>query len=158
MKHIMTFEGYHDEHLDTILDKISKSGIDSLSNIEKEFLSAYSSDDFDKMKYIERIEGDRLFVSSDKYFTFKYSHTEDYDDEGCQYHGTIVVPDLILEDNTRIDGTIDGYILILDDGQALPVFEKENYDILDFCNGLEYELDSFLDYVTSTIEDEKTAE
>ena len=36
--------------------------------------------------------------------------------------------------------------------------DKGEYDVLEFCNGLEYELDSFLDYVISTIEDEKTAE
>jgi hypothetical protein len=154
----MTFEGYHDDHLDSILDKIGKSGMDSLNDIEREFLSAYSSDDFDKMTYIEKIEGDRFFTSSDKYFSFKYSHTEDYGDEGCQYHGTISVPDISFDNGAIIDGRIDGYILILNDGQILPVFEKDNYDILDFCNGLEYELDSFLDYVISTIEDEKTAE
>jgi hypothetical protein len=41
--------------------------------------------------------------------------------------------------------------------QILPNFEKDGYDILEFCNGLEYELDNFLDYVILTIKDEKLA-
>ena len=72
MKHLKTFEGYHDEHLDSILDKINRSGMDSLTSIEKDFLNAYSSGDNDKMEYIEHIEGQRTFTSNDKYFTFKY--------------------------------------------------------------------------------------
>jgi len=157
MKHLMSFEGYHDEYLDSILDKINKSGMNSLSDTEKEFLNAYSSNDVDKMIYIEHIEGQRTFTSSDKYFTFKYSHTEDYDDEGCRYYGILTVPNLEFPGGKIIDGEMDGYIWVIS-GQVIPVFEKNDYDVLEFCNGLEYELDSFLDYVVSTIEDEKTVE
>ena len=28
-----------------------------------------------------------------------------------------------------------------------------NYDVFEFCNGLEYELDSFIDYVVSELDD-----
>ena len=62
-RHLKTFEGYHDDHLDSILDKINKSGMDSLSKIDKEFLDAYKDGDEEKMSYIEHIEGQRTFTS-----------------------------------------------------------------------------------------------
>jgi hypothetical protein len=158
MKHLKTFEGYHDDHLDSILDKINKSGMASLSKIDKDFLDAYKDGDEEKMSYIEHIEGQRTFTSNDKYFTFKYSHTEDYGDEGLYYYGTLTVPDLEFPNGDKIDGEIVGYIWVVGNGQVVPVFDKGEYDVLEFCNGLEYELDNFLDYVISTIEDEKTAE
>lgn len=154
MVHLKTFETYHDDHLDSILDKINKSGIDSLTSIEKDFLNAYSSGDENKMSHIEKIEGQKLFVSNDKFFSFKYSHTEDYgESEGTRYYGTLTVPGLEWENRKTIDGELEGHIWALN-GQNIPVFEKEDYDVLEFCNGLEYELDSFIDYVVSTIEDE----
>jgi hypothetical protein len=29
----------------------------------------------------------------------------------------------------------------------------DNYDVFEFCNGLEYELDSFVDYVVSELDE-----
>jgi hypothetical protein len=52
---------------------------------------------------------------------------------------------------------MEGYILVLDHDNKVPVFEKKGYDILEFCNGLEYELDNFIDYVIETLEDEKNS-
>ena len=162
MKYLKTFEGYHEEHFDKLLDKISSSGIESLSGSEKDFLDAYSKEDTERMDYISYIEGQKTFVSSDNYFQFKYDHTEDFGDEGTYYYGKLIVPDLEIEGDysssgvhDRVDGELEGYIILFDNGQTIPVFEKDGYDILDFCNGIEYELDSFIDYVISTIEDEK---
>lgn len=149
---IQSIETYHTDYLDSLLDKINKSGIDSLTDVDRDFLNAYSSGDEDKMSYIEKTEGQKLFVSSDRYFTFKYSHLEDIGEEGIRYYGTLSVPSLDLGSNV-IEGELYGYIWTLN-GQSIPVFEKGNYDVLEFCNGLEYELDSFLDYVIFTIEDE----
>jgi hypothetical protein len=157
MKNLMKFEADHDAHLDSILDKINKSGIDSLTKIENEFLNAYSTSDAEKMLYIEKIEVKKTFTSSDKYFTFKYSHKEDFDDEGTFYYGTITVPNLEIRVGEILDGEMEGYIWMID-GETIPVFENQGWDILEFCNNLEYELDSFLDYVVSTIEDEKNSE
>jgi len=155
MKHLKTFEGYHDSHLDGILDKISKSGISSLSDNDKKFLDAYKDGDDKIMSEIERIENQRTFISSDKYFTFRLSYSEESPD-GIYYYGTLTVPDLVWENGKTIDGEMEGYIWIVDNKQVIPVFDKGEYDVLEFCNGLEYELDNFLDYVVSTIEDEKT--
>ena len=37
-------------------------------------------------------------------------------------------------------------------------YSKEGYDVFEFCNGLEYELDSFIDYVISEIEENNNSE
>lgn len=157
MKHLKTFEGYHDNYLDTILDKINKSGMSSLTKNDQDFLNAYSDNDYEKMEEIERIENQRTFTSGDNYFTFRLSHREESSD-GIYYYGTLTVPDLVWENGKKIDGEMEGYIWVVGNGQVVPAFDKGEYDVLEFCNGLEYELDSFLDYVVSTIEDEKTTE
>ena len=153
MIHIKTFESYN-SRLDDILDKINKSGKSSLTQSELEYLNAYSTDDFGKMDYIDKIEGQRTFNSSDGYFRFKYEYTEDYGDE-VFYYGILYVPDLEWPNGKRITGELEGYIAVYPSKQIAPVFEKDGYDVLEFCNGLEYELDSFLEYVIDTIEDEK---
>ena len=60
MKHLKLFERYQrklnfskfDKHLDSILDKINKYGMTSLSKIDKEFLDAYKDNDEVKMRNI----------------------------------------------------------------------------------------------------------
>lgn len=152
MKHLKKFETH--SFLDTILDKINKSGINSLTQSEKEYLNAYSLDDNEKMDYIEKIEGQRNFKSSDGYFEFKYDSTEDYGDEMYHY-GTLYVPDYNSEDQ-HVEGELEGYIWESPDGQIVPYFEVDGIDVLEFCEGLEYELDSFLQYCVDTINDEKS--
>ena len=145
----------YDDNIDSILDKINKSGKTSLTLLELEYLNAYSNNDFSKMDIIEKIEGQRTFYSNDGYFSFKYEYMEDYGG-GKYYYGIISVPDLEFEDGSKIYGEIEGYIAVYKSGQIVLSFELEGYDILEFCNGLEYELDTFLEYVIFTIEDEKT--
>lgn len=159
MKHLIKFESYHDEHLNQILDKINQSGIDSLSQNERDYLDAYSNDDEDKMTKIEYEEGKRDFVSNDGYFKFTFDRCEDYGSDGCYYFGTLYCPSIEWSDsNKKIEGVLEGSIILFPNGQILPDFEKDGYDVLEFCNGIEYELDSFLQYVIDTIEDEKTVE
>ena len=83
--------------------------------------------------------------------------TEETGDE-TRYYGTIFVPDLVWEDGKIVDGEIEGYICKLSNHQLVPYFDKGDYNILEFCNGLEYELDNFLEYVVNTLEDEKSVE
>ena len=54
-----------------------------------------------------------------------------------------------------MEGCLVGRIVRYDNGMTFPDFDKDGYDIFEFCNGLEYELDSFIDYVIDEIE-EKT--
>lgn len=152
MKHLKKFES-HNNYLDDILDKINKSGLSSLSNYEKEYLDAFSKDDNVKMDYIKGINDQKSFKSSDGHFEFVYEYTEDYGDE--KYHfGTMYVPNIDNVDE-KVEGILEGYIWETTDNQIIPNFEKNNIDIVEFCQGLEYELDIFLEYVIDTLNDEK---
>jgi len=159
MKHIITYESYHDKYLNQILDKINSSGISSLSDKEKDYLSAYAKDDEEKMIHLEYEEEQRKFESSDGHFKFQFSYKESFGDE-TRYYGHLIVPDLNWPNGKLIKGELDGYIVVYPNHTISPQFQdnKEEYDVFEFCNGLEYELDSFLDYVISTLVDEKTHE
>ena len=76
------------------------------------------------------------------------------------YLGTLYVPDLEWENGKRLEGRLEGRIVVFSNGQISPDFYSiqkdpkthDNYDVFEFCNGLEYELDSFLDYVVAELE------
>ncbi len=152
-KHLMKFENYHQKKVDEILDKISSSGIKSLSDIELDYLKAYGEDNQMKMLNLEYEFGLKDFKSNDGYFEFTFSHMEEFED-GDYYYGVITVPDLYWQNGKRLVGKLEGYILLLPNGDKVPVFERDGYDILEFCNGLEYELDNFIDYIIETLNDE----
>ena len=149
MKYIKTFESY----LDDLLDKINDSGIDSLTPLEKEWLKAHSTDKQEDEEKIEREMGKRTFESSDNYFRFEFIEMEDYGDEQI-IRGTMYVPSIEFEDGGNIEGVLEGEIEI-HNGVGVPNFEKEafgaTYDIFEFCNGLEYELDNFLQYIVDEL-------
>lgn len=157
MNYLKTYERWtnYSDIVDDILDKINSSGINSLNASEKDFLDAYRKNNYKQMDDLIRDFNARNF--SDKYFSFKYSHSEETGDE-TRYYGTIFVPDLVWEDGKTVNGEIEGYICKLSNHQLVPYFDKGDYDILEFCNGLEYELDNFLEYVVNTLEDEKSVE
>lgn len=161
MKHLMRYEGYTTrERVDDILDKISKYGMSSLSPIEKEFLDAHASgNEAEVHDRIAKEESEKVFEDDHGYFKFEHSETEDYGDE-VHYIGILYVPDLEFPNGKKLEGRLEGRIVVYDNGQISPDFysisRKENedvYDIFEFCNGLEYELDSFLDYVVSELDE-----
>jgi hypothetical protein len=145
----------NDAYLDEILDKISKFGFSFLTKAEKDFLEAYSKEDGEKMNKIQIEQVSRKFYSSDSKFVFTLIDIEKCGKEDILYHGELLVPDYKLENGEIIKGILTGHIWSLN-GHNIPIFEKDGYDILDFCDGIEYELDLFLDYVVLTINDEKT--
>ena len=145
----------NDAYLDEILDKISKFGFSFLTKAEKEFLEAYSKQDGEKMNKIQSEQVSRKFYSSDFKFAFTLINIERCSGDDVLYHGELLVPDFKSENGKIIKGILNGHIWSLN-GHNIPIFEKEGYDILDFCDGIEYELDLFLDYVVLTIKDEKT--
>ena len=155
MKHIMRFESYSEqERLDDILDKISKYGEGSLTDLEKKFLKSWNTDSQSEVHdEIKWIENEQIFEDDNGYFKFEFKEWEDYGDEQ-HFIGTLYVPDMEFEDSgEKIEGRLDGRIIKYDNGMISPDFtHSEGYDVFDFCNGLEYELDSFLDYVISEIE------
>ena len=152
MKYLKTLETHY---LDELLDKINSSGYDSLTELEKDWLKAHSTDKQEEAEKIERELGKRTFTSSNKLFSFDFIDSEDFDD--VEYiKGTIYVPSIELEGGNKIEGILEGYIEVRD-GIGQPNFEKEafgtTYDILDFCEGLEYELDDFIQYIVEELND-----
>lgn len=138
------------QRIDDILDKISKYGIDSINKDEKEILDLYSigSEDEINKKLISEIN--KIFEDNHGYFKFEYKKTINLGDEEIHYFGTLYVPDLKLTNGKLIKGKLERKIVVYKNGQVSPYFfsnNKQSYDVFEFCDGLEYELDSFLDYV-----------
>lgn len=145
----------YQKKVDEILDKILDLGLDSLSQTEMEYLEAFGKGDTMKMINLEYDSVLKNFESIDGNFKFIFLFSKDFGDDGVFYYGTITVPDIFDAEIGKVEGVIDGYILVNKNNDKIPCFEKDGYDILEFCNGLEYELDNFLDYVIDTLNDEK---
>ncbi len=159
MKHLMRYEGYTSkERVDDILDKISKYGIKSLTSLEKEFLDSHRSGNEEEVHdKITKEESETVFEDDDGYFKFEHQETEDYGDE-IHYIGTLYVPDLVWPNGKKIEGRLEGRIVVFSNGDTSPDFyhnidETTYYDVFEFCNGLEYELDNFVDYVVKELEE-----
>lgn len=155
MKHIMKFEKYSEQdRLNDILDKISKYGRGSLTELESKFLDSWKDNKQSEVhSEINLIENDQVFEDDSGYFKFEFKELKDYGDEQ-HYIGILYVPDLEWENGKRVEGRLEGRIVKYENGMVSPDFySKEGYDVFEFCNGLEYELDSFIDYVISKIEE-----
>lgn len=161
MRHLMRYEGYTTkERVDDILDKISRYGILSITPKEKQFLDAYASGQEEELhQELTKEESETTFEDDNGYFKFEFDSCEDYGDE-VHYKGTLYVPDLVWPNGKTIEGRLEGRIVVYQTGQVSPDFysvEKDtksgdHYDVFEFCNGLEYELDIFLDYVVAELE------
>jgi hypothetical protein len=159
MKHLMIYEEFSSQDkTDELLDKISKYGISSLTSNEKDFLDAVSTGDQEQVKNkMKNLDTDQVF--EDEYFKFELYDIK-YEGGDTYYIGTLYVPDLELENSRRIEGDLKGRIVLYNNGSYTLEFEKTvyeksksiEYDIFEFCNGLEYELDSFIDYVIQELE------
>lgn len=161
MKHLMRYEGFTpQERQDEILDKISKYGIDSITNNEIEFLNSFALGTQEEAhKKLNYLENDLVFEDDSGLFKFEFKNIENYNNEK-HIIGIIYVPNIKMHDGTIINGRLEGKIIDYGDGTTCPDFylkfnyksQKIEYDIFEFCNGIEYELDSFIDYVVSEIE------
>jgi len=155
MKNLFRYDGYSPlERVDDILDKIFKYGIKSITELEKKFLDAYSSNKVDDIhRDIIKEESEKVFEDDDGNFKFELTDIEVFDDE-IHYRGIMYVPDLIIKDKV-IKGRLTGEIVYYTNGITSPDFykikKKECYDIFEFCEGLEYELDLFIDYIVSEL-------
>lgn len=160
MKHIMKYEGFStQERQDGILDKISKYGIESLTLDEKEFLDSFRDGSEDEFNNKLNQKTNTLFEDDYGLFKFEFKGIEKYDNE-THIIGTIYVPDISIG-NQIIKGKLDGCIIDFGGGKVLPDFFKKytdkngkehEFDIFEFCSGVEYELDSFIDYIIIEIE------
>jgi hypothetical protein len=158
MKSLMLYEDFSSqEKTDELLDKISKYGILSLTTHEKEFLDAVSSGDDEVVKNKMRILSNDTFFEDD-YFKFELDDIK-YKKNGIQYIGTLYVPDLEKPHRT-IEGNLKGKIILYNNGSYSLDFIKVTYekgkeveyDVFEFCGGLEYELDNFIDYIIQELE------
>lgn len=166
MKHLTRYSGFTpQDRQDEILDKISKYGIKSLTENELEFLNSFSKGKEKEVHdKISLKESEITFSDDDGFFTFEMKEVKNLGDE-LKIIGTLYVPDLTFEDGKRIPGRIEGDITYFPStGHTELNFEVDvndpykkskklvKYDVFEFCEGLEYELDSFIDYVVSEIE------
>ena len=161
MKHLMRYEGYTSkERVDDILDKISKYGIKSLTRLEKEFLDSHKfGREEEYHNKLSKSESETVFVDDNGLFRFEFESCEDYGFE-THYIGILYVPDLELPSGKILEGRLEGRIVVFENGGISPDFfsiqkdplTQDNYDVFEFCSGLEYELDSFLDYVVDELE------
>jgi len=160
MKHLMRYEGFSSqERLDEILDKISKYGIGSISNYEKDFLDSHKSETQEEIhKKLQYKENEIIF--EDDYNRFRFE-LNDIEDHGGELHisGTLYVPDISFENAQSIEGRIEGEIIVYPNNETSPNFYKNIkdrnreivFDVFDFIEGLEYEFDSFIDYIVDEV-------
>ena len=82
MKHLMRYEGFSpQERQDEILDKISKYGIKSLTQSEKDFLDSYSQGkEKETHQNINYKENEVIFEDDNRYFKFEFERLEDQGD------------------------------------------------------------------------------
>ena len=74
------------------------------------------------------------------------------------------VPDMKLKNGILVNGRLEGRIIYYGEGKTAPDFftiikvngQDMIYDIFEFCNGMEYELDVFIDYIASELQKNKT--
>ncbi len=157
MKHLMRYEGYTaQQRVDDILDKISKYGMSSLRKDELEFLNAHKHGTEEEIhKQMVFDESDKVFEDDNGYFKFEHQETVAFEDE-IHYVGVLYVPDLTFSNGKKLEGRLEGRIIVFGNKQVVPDFyynvdDKYSYDVFEFCNGLEYELDSFMDYVVDEL-------
>ena len=160
MKHLMRYEGYTTtQRVDDILDKISKYGIKSLSPLERQFLDAHKSGGEEAVhKALTKEESETIFEDDAGMFKFEFESMEDYGDE-IHYLGTLTCPDLV-ENGKAISGRLEGRIVFYKETSATsPDFgvqiNGQDFDVFDFCEGYEYELDNFIDYVVQELEEKE---
>jgi len=159
----MRYEGFSaQERQDEILDKILKYGIASLTSDEKEFMDSWSVGKEEEFhKKLNYHENEIIFEDDSGLFKFEFQELEDYGDEK-HIIGVIYVPDLVWDNGDKVEGRLEGRIVDFGEGRTSPDFfitvknpktkGEIQLDVFDFCSGFEYELDSFIDYVVSEIE------
>jgi hypothetical protein len=153
----MRYDGYtSSQRTDDILDKISKHGIKSISKLEKRFLDAHKHGKEEIMHILlTKEESERFFEDDSGMFRFEFDSIEDYGDE-IHYLGTLTCPDLV-EDGKTINGRLEGRIVYYTQTTfTSPDFtiqiDGKEFEVFDFCEGYEYELDNFIDYVVKELE------
>jgi hypothetical protein len=140
MKYLKKFENY----LDDILDKISASGMKSLTNDEREYLTDYPNGTAkEKKEDVSKLPVD--FSKLDQQVLTSLSHY--YGEIGpCKSSFT-----LTSRSSTKMHGILeienkeyDGYILVKNNVVQTAIFDIEGSDLYTDYEGLEEEIYSFM--------------
>ena len=160
MKYIKEWHNFSiDENIDYELDKINKGG--ELTQTEKEKMVAYSSH-LSQGKHPLEFEWDKqntkVIKDPDGIFTFTLQSIE-YPGDETYYNGVLECPDYTDGDGKTTEGIIPGRIVTIEDAVLSDFYlEEEDLTVYDFCEGLEHEFESFLDYVVHILENEKESQ
>jgi hypothetical protein len=153
MKYIKMFEEYNwEDRRDEILDKISASGISSITDDEKRFLDSIKDDEQEKVHNELNYKGNnQIYNDSSGLFSFKHIQTIVTDDY-VSYEGILYTPDIKYE-GELIKGELSGDIVIYSDGEVSPDFFKKVdniiIDLFEFTDGYENELENFINEIVS---------
>lgn len=161
-----TFESYlsSEERQDQILDKISKSGIESLSKSELEFLNSFSSGREDEINSkIDKEELGDFDYSNPKEWTytddelgykFEFASKKDYGNE-IRYSGSLTLPDLDSE-GKLVSGKFESGCIVLNKESgmiSLDFGDKDGLEPYDFVGENHYELESFIENTIAEIDE-----
>jgi hypothetical protein len=142
-----------DDRLNTILDRISKEGIKKIKKEEMKFLESYSTGKESELnKKLTEEESENTFISDDGNFIFKFDCIEIEDAELKYINGVFLVPDLIMKNKRVIKGELKGCIILFNDKTISMDFSNGKHDIFEFIDGLEYEMDCFVDDIVNRIQ------
>ena len=147
-----------DERLNLILDKISDVGIKGLNKDEVAYLESYSRGKEKELnEKLSEEENSKTFISDDGIFTFRLKGVELID--GVKFiNGLLKVPDIKTQKCKIIKGELYGSIILFDKNNVAIDFRRGKYDVFEFVNGIEYELDCFVDDIILKIKEEEKKE
>lgn len=156
---ILEYNSFLSSKIDSLLDKISKDGIESLTKHEIEFLDAQNGGvdiSNDALVKLKSKENEFTYKSDDGTFTFHYKESKKSNKNGgFMHYGIMELPNIVDDNGNTIDGTIKGYILEDAIGTIATRFLKGGYTDFDFSEGFEYEYDEFVQELIIYINEHK---
>ena len=138
MKIIKTYklflESRVDDYTDQLLDKISKHGIESLSDKEREFLDSHKSGTQEET--LDKIQNEFSDEFNGIKVTFKYTGSKPLEDGYYAHNGIMVI------NGVELEGDMAEY-----HGGFMTDFEDEEYNDWSLVSGHEYEYEQFLELI-----------
>jgi len=146
VKNLFTYklflEGRVEDYTNKLLDKISRSGIDSLSDREMYFLNSHKTGNQDKVldNIYEKEFEDNIHGIEVK---FIYKNSKDYGNF-LNHYGTMIIS---YKNEYAFDGYISEY-----NGGFITMFENDEISDWDLFEGLEHEYEQFLEFIFNELE------
>lgn len=131
------------EYTDKILDKISKHGIGSLSEMEREFLDSHK--DGKEEEVFNRIQNEFSDKIGDMVVKFIYKDSEE-EDGFLTHYGDLEI------DESGVKHEYDGSITEFQ-GTFITDFENDHENDWMLMEGMEYEYEQFIEYIFGELND-----